>query len=41
MQVFLLKQGALAPHGPQKNNWIFKQFELIAQRYNFNLSRSF
>ncbi len=32
-----IKNGALAPHGPEKNSWIFKQFELIAQRYNFNL----
>ena len=22
-----IKSGALAPHGPQKNSWIFKQFE--------------
>ena len=33
-----IKAGALAPHGPQKNSWIFKQLETIAQRYNFNLS---
>ncbi|HZW62939.1 MAG TPA: excinuclease ABC subunit UvrA [Flavobacteriaceae bacterium] len=33
-----IKNGALAPHGPEKNNWIFKQFEIIAQRYNFKLS---
>ncbi|WP_460218614.1 excinuclease ABC subunit UvrA [Psychroserpens sp. MEBiC05023] len=33
-----IKSGALAPHGPQKNSWIFKQFETIAQRFNFNLS---
>lgn len=30
--------GALAPHGPQKNSWIFKQFETIAQRFNFSLN---
>jgi len=36
-----IKNGALAPHGPEKNSWIFKQFELIAQRYNFNLSDPF
>lgn len=36
-----IKQGALAPHGNQKNNWIFKQLELIAQRYNFSLSNPF
>jgi excinuclease ABC subunit A len=33
-----VKNGALAPHGPEKSSWIFKQFELIAQRYKFNLS---
>ncbi len=36
-----IKQGALAPHGPQKSNWIFKQMELIADRYNFKLTDSF
>jgi excinuclease ABC subunit A len=36
-----IKQGALAPHGPQKSNWIFKQFELIAERFNFKLSDPF
>jgi excinuclease ABC subunit A len=36
-----IKQGALAPHGPQKSNWIFKQLELIAHRYNFKLTDSF
>ncbi|MCG2430278.1 excinuclease ABC subunit UvrA [Aequorivita xiaoshiensis] len=36
-----IKQGALAPHGPQKSNWIFKQLELIAERYKFKLSDSF
>jgi len=33
-----IKNGALAPHGPQKKSWIFKQFDTIAQRYNFKLS---
>ena len=33
-----IKNGGLAPQGPQKNSWIFKQIELIAQRYKFNLS---
>lgn len=33
-----IKNGALAPHGPQKKNWIFNQLELIAERYNFSLS---
>lgn len=36
-----LKQGALAPQGPQKNNWIFKQLELIAERFQFKLSDPF
>ncbi|RSK40287.1 excinuclease ABC subunit UvrA [Mangrovimonas spongiae] len=30
--------GALAPHGPEKKSWIFKQLEIIAQRYNFSLN---
>ncbi|MBA6151492.1 excinuclease ABC subunit UvrA [Gelidibacter maritimus] len=33
-----IKAGALAPHGPYKNSWIFKQFETIAQRFNFQLT---
>ena len=33
-----IANGALAPHGPQKNSWIFKQLELIAKRYKFKLS---
>jgi excinuclease ABC subunit A len=36
-----IKQGALAPHGPQKSNWIFKQLELIAERFSFKLSDPF
>lgn len=36
-----IKQGALAPHGPQKSNWVFKQLELIAQRFDFKLSDPF
>jgi len=32
-----IKKGGLAPQGPQKNNWIFKQLELIAMRYDFAL----
>ena len=34
-----IKQGALAPQGPQKSNWTFKQLELIAQKYDFNLEK--
>ncbi|WMI70241.1 excinuclease ABC subunit UvrA [Mangrovimonas sp. YM274] len=33
-----IKNGALAPHGPQKNSWIFKQLEIIGQRFNFDLN---
>ncbi len=33
-----IKNGGLAPQGPQKNNWIFKQLEMIAKRYHFKLS---
>lgn len=33
-----IKNGALAPHGPEKSSWIFKQLEIIAQRFNFKLS---
>ncbi len=33
-----IKAGALVPHGPYKNSWIFKQFETIAQRYHFELT---
>ncbi len=36
-----IKQGALAPHGPQKSNWVFKQLELIAERYAFKLTDPF
>ncbi len=32
-----IKNGGLAPQGPQKNNWVFKQLELIAQRFDFKL----
>ena len=33
-----IKNGALAPHGPQKKNWVFSQLELIAERWNFKLT---
>ncbi len=33
-----IKSGGLAPHGPQKANWIFKQLEIIAQRFDFKLT---
>ena len=33
-----IKNGGFAPQGPQKNSWIFKQLDLIAQRFNFTLS---
>ncbi len=33
-----IKNGAIAPLGEQKNSWIFKQLQLIAERYKFQLS---
>jgi len=33
-----IKAGGLAPHGNQKSNWIFKQLEIIAQRFDFKLT---
>lgn len=33
-----IKNGGLAPIGEQKNSWFFKQLQLIANRYNFNLN---
>ncbi|TWO32822.1 excinuclease ABC subunit UvrA [Seonamhaeicola sediminis] len=33
-----IANGAIAPHGPKKSSWIFKQFETIAQRFNFKLT---
>ena len=36
-----IKQGALSPHGEQKSNWIFKQLEMIAERFNFSLGDPF
>jgi len=33
-----IKKGGLAPLGPEKSSWIFKQLEIIAQRYNFKLT---
>lgn len=36
-----IKKGAIAPHGPQKNNWIFKQLELIAERFSFKMTDPF
>ena len=33
-----IKNGGIAPLGEQKNSWIFKQIQLIANRYNFKLS---
>ncbi len=36
-----IKNGALAPHGPEKKSWIFKQFDTIAQRYNFKLTDAY
>ena len=36
-----IKNGALAPHGPEKKSWIFKQFETIAERFNFKLTDAY
>ncbi|HLU51314.1 MAG TPA: excinuclease ABC subunit UvrA, partial [Flavobacteriaceae bacterium] len=36
-----IKQGAIAPMGELKNNWLSKQLELIAERFKFKLSDPF
>ena len=33
-----IKNGGLAPQGPQKKNWIFSQLELIGELHDFKLS---
>ena len=33
-----IKSGGIKPIGEQKNSWIFKQLQLIADRYHFQLS---
>ena len=33
-----IKNGGIVPLGEQKNSWIFKQMQLIAERYQFKLS---
>jgi len=33
-----IKNGGILPLGEQKNSWIFKQLQLIAERYSFKLS---
>ena len=33
-----IKSGGIAPIGEQKNSWIFKQLQLIAERYKFQLT---
>jgi excinuclease ABC subunit A len=33
-----IKSGGIAPIGEQKSSWIFKQLELIGDRYNFKLN---
>ncbi len=33
-----IKKGGILPVGEQKNSWIFKQLQLIAERYQFSLS---
>jgi len=36
-----IKNGALAPHGPEKKSWIFKQLEIIAERFNFKITDAY
>ncbi|WP_434036357.1 excinuclease ABC subunit UvrA [Formosa sp. 4Alg 33] len=36
-----IKAGALAPHGPEKNSWIFKQLQLIAQHFGFSMTDAY
>ncbi len=36
-----ISAGALVPHGPEKKSWIFKQFETIAQRFDFKLTDAY
>ncbi|MBJ6369452.1 excinuclease ABC subunit UvrA [Snuella sedimenti] len=36
-----IKNGAIAPHGPEKNSWIFKQLTTIAQRFDFKLTDAY
>ncbi|MCB4809069.1 excinuclease ABC subunit UvrA [Tamlana sp. 62-3] len=36
-----INNGALAPHGAEKKSWIFKQFETIAQRFDFKLTDAY
>jgi len=33
-----IKNGGITPIGEQKSSWIFKQLQLIAERYNFQLT---
>lgn len=33
-----IKNGGIAPIGEYKNSWIFKQLEIIAQRFDFKLT---
>jgi excinuclease ABC subunit A len=35
-----IKNGGIAPLGEQKNSWIFKQIQLIADRYGFKLNEA-
>ncbi len=36
-----INQGAISPLGKKKQSWMFKQLEIIAQRYNFKLNDAF
>ncbi len=36
-----IKKGAIAPIGPSKNSWIFKQIEAIGKQFDFDLETPF
>jgi len=40
-QSISIRKGAIAPLGPSKSNWIFKQIETIGLKYNFTLDTPF
>lgn len=33
-----IKNGGFAPSGEYKNSWIFKQLEIIAQKFEFKIT---
>jgi excinuclease ABC subunit A len=40
-QKLSIKKGAIAPLGPSKNIWVFKQIEAIGEKYKFTLDTAF